>query len=440
MCKVIIVICVLIIKLVSAQKNKNFAIVGNPLAFFRPCKDNENITVIFEAGLPPEEENQYQLQINEEFRRNYKMNLIFDSDATVTLGNNTPARIEANSKERMFQLKFYNSATNLQIKVQGPPYGGVPYLTSLVLNTVEYCEEPISGFLDDMFILGRKDTAEIITNVPDDSCGRRKIQHTELIVNGQSTKPGDWPWHAAIYRLEKFKIDYICGGTLLNNIFVLTAAHCVTSRGSPVLPETRNVILGKYNLVGGDISPQEKGVHQIIVHNEFNPSKLDNDIALIKLKSEVTFSDYVQPACVWYSDANKKLPSGTLYGTVVGWGFDQSDSLSSSLQQVTIPKQSETTCIKSNPSFFSRLLNSQKFCAGFNNGTSACNGDSGGAFVVFVPDESQNIAPNASGAWYVRGIVSLSVSRSDVPICDPYQYVIFTDVAKYKGWLNTHMS
>ncbi|RVE42892.1 hypothetical protein evm_012447 [Chilo suppressalis] len=419
-------------------KEEYFAIVGNPLAHFSPCKDNENITATFESGLPPNVENQYILQLREDFKPNYEVVLKFDSDATVTLLNNASARISAYSTQREFVMNFFDSSKDFEVKVQGPPFGGVPYPTNIIINTVEYCEKPDLGFLDD-YIEGYRRTAEIITTVPDDSCGRRKIQHTELIVNGLSTKPGDWPWHAAIYRLENSKINYICGGTLLSKIFVVTAAHCVTSRGNPVLPQTRNVILGKYNLAGGDIAPQEREIYQIIVHQNFDVRTLNNDIALLKLKSEVVYTDYVQPACVWYSAAYKKLPPGTLYGSVVGWGFDQTDDLSPTLQKITIPKQSEATCIKSNPVFFSKLLNNQKFCAGFNNGTSACNGDSGGGFTVFVPDDSGTTAPDASGAWYLRGIVSLSVSKVNVPICDPYQYVIFIDVAKYKGWLDTHM-
>ena len=58
--------------------------------------------------------------------------------------------------------------------------------------------------------------------VPDRYCGRRKIWHTELIVNGQVTKPGNWPWHTAIYRYEKAGLRYVCGGTLINKYFVLT--------------------------------------------------------------------------------------------------------------------------------------------------------------------------------------------------------------------------
>lgn len=68
-----------------------------------------------------------------------------------------------------------------------------------------------------------KDTAEITLTVPaDESCGRRKVVHTELIVHGQPTKSGDWPWHVALFTVQGNIVKYICGGTLLSKTLVLT--------------------------------------------------------------------------------------------------------------------------------------------------------------------------------------------------------------------------
>ncbi|KAJ2937801.1 hypothetical protein O0L34_g18582 [Tuta absoluta] len=422
---------------IEAQLKPGQGIVGNPLLHAHPCKDNQNITIAFEPDLPPGEENQYHIHINEEFPKHSRVNLKFDSEASIILDDPSVARIE--TFKDIFQIKFFKKGQNLSFQVKGLLNGTIPYLTSLNVNGLEYCNKFDTGFLDE-YITGFKDTAEVQLSVPDESCGRRKIQYTELITNGLKTKAGDWPWHAAIYKLERNEIRYICGGTLLSKTFVLTAAHCATVRGVPVLPEILSVVLGKYslvsivikyNLIGGDVATQEREVHQIIVHEEFTYNRLDNDIALLKLKSEAVFSDYVQPACLWYPDAYKKLPQGNIYGTVVGWGFDHTDKLSPQLRQATMPKVSDVTCIKSNPVFFGTILNKRKFCAGFLNGTSACNGDSGGSFLVFIPD----VENPKTGAWYVRGIVSLSVARSDLALCDSSQYVVFTDVAKYRGWV-----
>ncbi|CAH2057837.1 unnamed protein product, partial [Iphiclides podalirius] len=412
---------------------EGWSIVGNPLLHAHPCTNESSIVTSYEPGQPPGEENQYYVLISKSVPKYTQINLKFDIEAVVMIDNSTQARITT-THDDVFNLRFFGAANSVGFLVKGPANGAVPYFESIQINNVEYCKNPLKGYLDS-YISGYKVTAETHSKAPDGKCGRRKISHTELIVNGADTKPGDWPWHAAIYRTDRATAKYICGGTILSKHFVLTAAHCTTLRGEPILPEILNVVLGKYNLYGGDLETQEKQVHEVLVHEGFVRKQLDNDIALLKLKSEVTFGDYVQPACLWYPTAVDKLPSDTIKGTVVGWGFDQNNALSTELRQATMPVESEVRCIKKNPLFYSKILDSKKFCAGLNNGTSACNGDSGGGFHVFVPDSSGDASADASGAWYVYGIVSLSVSRRDVALCDPTQYVVFTKIAEYRGWI-----
>ncbi|KAF9415745.1 hypothetical protein HW555_006715 [Spodoptera exigua] len=428
----------LLLFLYIPNRSNQVGIVGNPLAHARPCDDNTNVTASFESGLPPGEENQYYLNIRAKIQKHSQINLKFDSDATVTLSDPMKARITTFRNGGVFNVRFFKGSPNLNINVRGPATGTIPYVQSIVLDNDEICAKPKFGYFDSL-IQGIKDTAEISLTVPaDESCGRRKVVHTELIVHGQPTKSGDWPWHVALFRVEGTFVKYICGGTLLSKTIVLTAAHCASIRGNAVIPKSLSVVLGKHNLIGGDVAPQEREVFEIILHKDFDPKSLNNDIALLKLKSEALFDDYVQPACLWQSSLTKKLPSGGIYGSVVGWGFDHQDILSTTLQQISIPIVSEATCLKSNPVFFHNKLNTNKFCAGFANGTSACNGDSGGGLVIFVPDVP-GAKSQESGAWHVRGVVSTTVSRTDAPICDPNQYTLFTDVTKYRKWILSYL-
>lgn len=65
------------------------------------------------------------------------------------------------------------------------------------------------------------------------SCGVSRIQHEELIVRGRDTRPGEWPWHAAVMHLKQNHVfRYACGGTLISERFALTAAHCVVQAES----------------------------------------------------------------------------------------------------------------------------------------------------------------------------------------------------------------
>ncbi|XP_039764578.1 chymotrypsin-C-like isoform X2 [Pararge aegeria] len=422
----------------TGQEEEGWAVLINPLVSIIPCNETYDIYISFEPGLPPDDENSYNLTLNKNFPLHTNIVVEFDSDASIFLNDKSFARVSVNP-DNSFSIRFFKAHNGLGLTVKGLIPGVIPYLTSVVINSKQYCSKPWVGILDG-FIQGYKDTAESPDRKPKKNCGRRQVTHTELIVNGALTKPGDWPWHVALYRIDRSTIKYICGGTLISKNHVLTAAHCVTIRGVPALPETLSVVLGKFNLIGGDTESVEREVHSIVVNDQFDHRRLENDIALLKLKSEAVFNDYIQPACLWYPKAVERLPGTEIFGTVVGWGFENTDALAPQLRKAKMPLVGESTCIKSNPVFYSKLLkNNNKFCAGYRNGTSACNGDSGSAFQVFLPDKTGDDNPDAVGAWYVRGIVSVTLSRVDVAICNPEEYVVFTDVEKYKHWIEKHM-
>ncbi|XP_039764523.1 chymotrypsin-C-like [Pararge aegeria] len=411
-----------------------------PILTMYPCFDSRDVLVWYDPGLPPKERNQYYLYFSKAYPTNVSIKVKFNADVNAIMNfrteNNTSTSYSLRNGSRVTH-KYRTSNPQLVhygYKIKGTVPGRVPYLTSLKINNIEFCNQPNVGFLDAYV----SNTLDADTPL---NCGRRKVEHVELIVNGAQTKPGDWPWHTAIYKWQYSTIKYICGGSLISSHFVLTAAHCASVRGVPVLAEILSVVLGKYNLIGGDIGSEEREVHRIIIHEKFQFRYLHNDIALLKLKTEVVFTDYIQPACLWYSKASEKLLTNEILGTVVGWGFDNTDTLSRTMKQTQMPMVEHSVCMSSNPNFYTSILNNQKFCAGYRNHTSACNGDSGSAFQVFVPDSAQqNVDTRRPGTWLVRGIVSLTVSREDAPICDPDQYVVYTDVAEYLTWIKNNLN
>nr|XP_026492028.1 chymotrypsin-like elastase family member 2A [Vanessa tameamea] len=434
-------VCVLIFLLlkVEAEESK-FDPVGSPLLVEYPCQDSKDIVTWFDPGLPPREKNRYYVLMNRYFPANSVIEMAFDSDVNIMhrhekKKNGTLTKIFVGSNESL-KLTFVSDLIGFGFIVKGVVPGTNPYFDSLTINGEEVCNQPNVGYLEGYI-------AETLDKGPQRNCGHRKIDHTELIVEGTSTKPGDWPWHAAIFRLRNKVLQYICGGTLISKNYLLSAAHCVTIRGVPVRSGDLNVVLGKYNLIGGDAGTQERAVHKVIVHEKFNYMNLNNDISLLKFKSEAIFTDYVQPACLWFSNADNNgdghLETGQIFGTIVGWGYDSKDALTRQLRQAKIPMVSENTCIKSHPLFYANVLNGNKFCAGYHNGTSACNGDSGSAFQVFVADKNHDRNLVTTGSWYVRGIVSVTVARTDQPICDPKHYVVFTDVEKYRPWIDAYL-
>nr|XP_026488555.1 chymotrypsin-like elastase family member 2A [Vanessa tameamea] len=407
-----------------------------PLPSFqvKPCLNNDNIISYFKTGL----EDGYNITIKKSITIGTELRLTFDSETALSLGNGARYSSSEDNVYNVFKLIFVDNIDDYVINVKGHPAPySPPYLTSLKIDGEENCRAANLTYFEDfpVGVAKRK-------NVPDRFCGKRKVLHTELIVNGVNTKSGDWPWHVAIYRQERSSLRYVCGGTLISKNFILTAAHCTTINGSPVVPDVLGVFLGKYHLFQSDSTTQEIQVYRVIVHDEYSHNDLKNDISLLKLRTEVVFNNYVQPACLWYDEAYDKLTSYEILGTVTGWGFDRTDSLTSTLHSAKMPLIPNYSCILSNPIFYSNALrNNKKFCAGFANGTSACNGDSGGGFLVFIPDiidgKDDNKVP---GAWYVRGIVSASLSRQDAAICDPNSYAVFTDVSKYLTWIKDYIT
>lgn len=106
------------------------------------------------------------------------------------------------------------------------------------------------------------------------------------------------------------------------------------------------------------------------MHEDFNATSLRNDIAIIRLATEVTFNNYIQPICLW--DSNKKDLSEVVgkFGTAVGFGITEKNKVSTNLREAVMPVVSLTTCLDSGSSFYGSVLSDSTFCAGFRNGLS----------------------------------------------------------------------
>ncbi|CAH0715095.1 unnamed protein product, partial [Brenthis ino] len=292
----------------------------------------------------------YKVTINRKLPANTAIKLKFESEAYVTVDKSV-ARLTT-LRDNVFKITILNNTDNVSFRVKGQIIFFPPYLISVKIKNVENCKEPKLGYFE---------------NYP----------------AGAEHRP---------------------------------AAHCVTSNGEPVLPEFLGVVLGKYSLIGGDVAPQEREVYDVIVHEEYTHKMLKNDIALLKLKTRIEFSTYIQPACLWFDKAAEMLPANEkIIGTVTGWGFDQTDTLSTTLTETAMPIVPDLDCIMTNHVLYAPFLKGKKrFCAGFHNGTSACNGDSGGGFMVYIPYVNVSrveVHPLVAGAYYVRGIVSLSPAK-----------------------------
>lgn len=208
------------------------------------------------------------------------------------------------------------------------------------------------------------------------TCGRQHIR-TSKVVGGNETLQGEFPWTVSIRRFN----HHHCGGVIIAQRWILTAAHCIQSRA----PDQLSVRIGEHDLMKHDHIAQDYQVDRIIIHSNYtqitgfkNPVSLNNsDIALLKLKRDIRWSEYAWPVCLGTRDADS-VPDAV----VVGWGkkTEKSDQYSEKLQKVRLTIVANDVCTK-----WYRLagkemtINDRIICAGYKTGgRDACHGDSGG--------------------------------------------------------------
>jgi len=170
----------------------------------------------------------------------------------------------------------------------------------------------------------------------------------------------------------------MCGGTLINKRYVITAMHCIQDKG--VLATSVRVAIGEHD-IEKDIENkkvQSINAEKIIVRKDYDTNSINNDIAILRLSKDVTFNSNVVPACL---PTNKAETYAGKDAVVSGWGSIATGGKTSPVLKETtvkILKQSETPCAN-----FAAggVLPNTKMCA-YKEGTDSCQGDSGGPLVV----------------------------------------------------------
>merc|ERR1719348_737319 len=178
------------------------------------------------------------------------------------------------------------------------------------------------------------------------------------------------PWQISLRSLG----SHTCGGAIINQNQVLTAAHCVEG----FLPVLDKVIAGahfKSDLQ--EFGHQRRNIKEWEAHESHNEPPFDNDIAIITVSEPFDFSDpNVQPIQYW-TEADGVLAPETVCNST-GWGLTSGSGLAlpNALQWIQIPVHSTEDCEEIYPGYISDGM----ICAG-SAGHATCSGDSGGPFV-----------------------------------------------------------
>uniref|UniRef100_W5LXI2 Peptidase S1 domain-containing protein n=1 Tax=Lepisosteus oculatus TaxID=7918 RepID=W5LXI2_LEPOC len=233
------------------------------------------------------------------------------------------------------------------------------------------------------------------------------------IVGGQDAYLGKWPWMAFV-QVKTFSRTFQCGGSLLNDRWVLTAAHCLKK---PFL-ETCNslVVLGGHKLDICNEHQQTRSIRRVILHEGYTNTNQGSDIALVELDSPVSTSKFISP--VTLADSSDRF-NETSECWATGWGNIGTQGIRLRfLKMFSLP-------LKTGP--IGELLLHIKYtiqpgmmCAGFKDGRKdTCQGDSGGPLVC-----------KRGNRWVQAGVVSFGKGCAQ-----PFSPGVYTRVSSYKAWI-----
>jgi len=292
-------------------------------------------------------------------------------------------------------------------------------------------------------------------------CGTAPLKPPSNVVNGEKTQAGEFPFGALLgyvvkqeiatvnrRKITRDKYTWTCGGTLINQWYVLTAAHCKGKTSTTTISKLR---LGEWNVAGyGGGETEELPAEQdfditdddIVVHEDFNTvyendgKNIVNDIALIRLPRPATLNNGVQMACLPFDTTEFKnyleisdldLGLGGRNSTVIGWGKTNTDQLrlyngvgSRILQKLQLPVLNNQQCK------IGRLTpRPSQLCAGGELGKDSCRGDSGGPLLIQA---------EADMPWYVIGIVSFGSKE-----CGSGRPAMYTRVSSFITWIQNNL-
>lgn len=264
-------------------------------------------------------------------------------------------------------------------------------------------------------------------------CGKAT---SDRIVGGEITQLDDYPWLARIqYYKPNRRFGFHCGGVLINERYVLTAAHCIQS-----VPSTwtlYKVRLGEYDTRTDtndcnyhddkdcDNTQQDYLIASYYVHEDyFQENGADyNDIALIRLAVPVTYTSFIQPICLPTTQEQQKAATDATRMIVAGWGQTETKSASQYKMHLDVPGWSNDQCKEAFTSVNVDIIDTQ-LCAGGEKGKDSCRGDSGGPLMKLEQIGGQP-------AWFLKGIVSFGTEKCGTEAVPG----VYTRISKFMDWI-----
>merc|ERR1711935_144816 len=236
------------------------------------------------------------------------------------------------------------------------------------------------------------------------------------IVNGGETAKNAYPFMAALMRVSSYsqKPRQFCGGSLIDESHILTAAHCIEGFSASDV-KTLRIYLGAHDIKSEYDGHSVHRVIRIIKHKDFNPKTLVNDIAILTLETAAKISRTIKTVCLPSVDISHERE----YVTVACWGAtSEGGGQPNKLHEVRVKVWSNTDCGNKYNKRIPGKIESNMLCAS-DSGKDSCSGDSGGPLYM------------TRNSYLVQlGIVSWGIgcARADSP-------GVYTRVTKMMGWI-----
>ncbi|KAJ8925741.1 hypothetical protein NQ315_009589 [Exocentrus adspersus] len=266
-------------------------------------------------------------------------------------------------------------------------------------------------------------------NLLPENCGY--ILGLDKISNGQNADLGEFPWMALLLYKARKGTTFGCGGTVISNRYILTAAHCITQLKTPLV----GVRVGEYDIsktvdceTQGDGSTkcngpvQDLSIEKIIPHPKFTKDYENqegfNDIGLLRV-ARIKPAEHIIPICLPLGEVRHSKLTRVI---VTGWGITETDRNRNSniIQKIALPVINQQECQRA---YKTITISNKQICA---NGRQqdTCNGDSGGALQT---------------AKYLRGdtrMVQYGVISFGGAVCGSGTYPgLYTNVEAYMDWI-----
>ncbi|KAL3972513.1 receptor-type tyrosine-protein phosphatase F [Sarotherodon galilaeus] len=254
------------------------------------------------------------------------------------------------------------------------------------------------------------------------SCGHRlsRQRRQRRIIGGEKSLRGEWPWQVSLWLRSQSKGSHpLCGASLINSCWLVTAAHCFKRFGRD--PARYVLRLGDYHTVEQDDFERTLSPERIIIHRKYHSQSWEYDIALLRLKGTegncVAFNPHTGAVCL--PEPGDKLEKRLTACVITGWGITDSE-YSHTLLQAWVPLLPALMCKKRyGDRFTSRML-----CAGSlskHHRVDSCQGDSGGPLVC----------QGERGHWVLTGVISWGHGCGN-----PSFPGVYTRVSRFLRWIN----